>query len=78
MGVPTSDVGYTSATTGRGGHEVHKGHVVALGKEVGKERDCQGETEVTRKLFHYHFANRKSHMDWRGIEQELPRREPGD
>jgi hypothetical protein len=29
MGVPTSEVGYTSATTGRGVHEVHKGHVVA-------------------------------------------------
>jgi hypothetical protein len=32
MRVPTSDVGYTSATTGRGDHEVHHGHVVALGK----------------------------------------------
>jgi hypothetical protein len=32
MGVPTSEVGYTSATTGRGDHEVHKGHVVALEK----------------------------------------------
>jgi hypothetical protein len=31
MGVPTSEVGHTSATTGRGDHEVHKGHVVALG-----------------------------------------------
>jgi hypothetical protein len=30
MGVPTSEVGYTSATTGRGDHEVHKEHVVAL------------------------------------------------
>jgi hypothetical protein len=30
MGVPTSEVGYTSATTGRGDHEVHDGHVVAL------------------------------------------------
>jgi hypothetical protein len=30
MGVPTSEVGYASATTGRGDHEVHKGHVVAL------------------------------------------------
>jgi hypothetical protein len=29
MGVPSSDVGYTSAITGRGDHEVHKGHVVA-------------------------------------------------
>jgi hypothetical protein len=32
MGFPTSEVGYTSATTGRGDHEVHKGHVVALKK----------------------------------------------
>jgi hypothetical protein len=30
MGVPTSQVGYTSATTWRGDHEVHKGHVVAM------------------------------------------------
>jgi hypothetical protein len=30
MGVPTLEVGYTSATTGRGDHEVHKGHVVEL------------------------------------------------
>jgi hypothetical protein len=33
MGVPTSEVGYTSATTGRGDHEVYKGHVVALEKK---------------------------------------------
>jgi hypothetical protein len=36
MGVPTSEVGYTSATTGRGDHEVHKGHVVALGGKKEK------------------------------------------
>jgi hypothetical protein len=30
MGFPTSAVGYTSATAGRGDHEVHKGHAVAL------------------------------------------------
>jgi hypothetical protein len=34
MGVPTLEMGYISATTGRGDHEVHKGHVVALGKTV--------------------------------------------
>jgi hypothetical protein len=50
MGVPTSEVGYTSATTRRGDHEVHKGHVVAL-EEIKKKvrRTCclhlQGETE---------------------------------
>ena len=31
MGVPTSQVGYTSAMPRREDHEVHKGHVVALG-----------------------------------------------
>jgi hypothetical protein len=30
MGVLTLEVGYTSAVTGRGDHEVHKGHVVAM------------------------------------------------
>jgi hypothetical protein len=30
MGVPASEVSYTSASNGRGDHEVHKGHVVAL------------------------------------------------
>jgi hypothetical protein len=34
MGVPTSEVGYTSVTTGRGDHEIHKGHVVALAKKI--------------------------------------------
>jgi hypothetical protein len=33
MGVPTSEVGYTSATAGRGDHEVHKGHVVTLAQK---------------------------------------------
>jgi hypothetical protein len=36
MGVPNSDVGYTSTTTERGDHEVHKGHVVALEKKIIK------------------------------------------
>jgi hypothetical protein len=38
MGVPTSEVGYTSATTGRGDHEVHKGRVVAVGRKNKKLR----------------------------------------
>jgi hypothetical protein len=33
MVVPASEVGYTSAITVRGGHEVHKGHVVVLGEK---------------------------------------------
>jgi hypothetical protein len=32
MGVPTSEVGCTSATTGRGDHEVHKRHIVRAKK----------------------------------------------
>jgi hypothetical protein len=34
MVVPISEVGYTSATTGRGDHAFHKEHVVALEKKV--------------------------------------------
>jgi hypothetical protein len=38
MGDPTSEVGYTSATAGRGDHEVHKGHVVAVERKEKKKR----------------------------------------
>jgi hypothetical protein len=36
MGVPASEVGYSSATIGRENCEVHKGHVVALTKNKTK------------------------------------------
>jgi len=36
MGVPTSEVGYTSAMPRREDHEVHIGHVGALGKKINK------------------------------------------
>ena len=36
MGVPTSEVGYTPAMSRREDHEVHKGHVAALGGEKNK------------------------------------------
>jgi hypothetical protein len=39
MGVPTSEVGYTPAMSRREGHEVHKGHVVALGEGEGEEKN---------------------------------------
>jgi hypothetical protein len=39
VGVPASEVGYTKATTGRGEHEVHKGHVVALEEEEEEEEE---------------------------------------
>jgi len=34
MGVPTSEVGYTSATARRGDHESSYEHVVALEKKI--------------------------------------------
>jgi hypothetical protein len=34
MGVPNSEVGYTSATTGKDEHEVNNGHVVALEEKM--------------------------------------------
>jgi hypothetical protein len=47
MGVQTSEIGYTAATTGRGDHEVHKGHVVALG----------GEKHIYGHVFHIYMQN---------------------
>jgi hypothetical protein len=43
MGVPTLEVGYTSATNGRGDHVVHKGHVVAL-----DNKHCRGHIVLKR------------------------------
>jgi hypothetical protein len=43
MGVPTSDIGYTSTTTGRGDQEVHKGHVVVLEKFFLEGEDSHGD-----------------------------------
>ena len=44
MGVPTSEVGYNSATARRGDHENSYEHVVALGV---REREREGGGEVT-------------------------------
>jgi hypothetical protein len=40
MGFPPLEVGYTTATTGRGDYEVHKGHVVALKKTLSVFPGC--------------------------------------
>jgi hypothetical protein len=67
MGVPTLEVGYTSATTGRGDHEVHKGHVVALGEKCvpkcERPSDCtafctakfKGTTEIMMTSAQYDY-----------------------
>jgi hypothetical protein len=45
MVVPASEVGYTSATTGRGDHEVHKGR-----GGIG------GEKKTNKRLYHIHYT----------------------
>jgi hypothetical protein len=50
MGIPTSEVGYTSAKTGRGDHEVHKGHVVALREIFFSEPEKTEEIHQTRLI----------------------------
>jgi hypothetical protein len=39
MGIPTSEVNYTSATTGRGEHKVHKGNEVALATKKNRNKN---------------------------------------
>jgi hypothetical protein len=62
MGVPTSEIGfgYTSGTTGRVDHKVHKGHVVAMPKKTsafsgkystGDRIRTEDLTTVIRKLY---------------------------
>jgi hypothetical protein len=48
MGIPTIEVGYTSATTGRGDYEVYKGHVLALVWEKKKMLNAPVDKRVCR------------------------------
>jgi hypothetical protein len=51
MGVPNSEVGYTSATTGRGAQEVHKGHVVAPSPPLSKKIFEKNEVSKTSTMY---------------------------
>jgi hypothetical protein len=46
MGVPTLQVGYTSATTGRGDHEVRKGHVAVGGGDIARLLEHKPECSI--------------------------------
>jgi hypothetical protein len=52
MGVPTSEVGYTSVTAGRRDHEVHKGHVVALDGYFELDVICSTKHFKKNSYFH--------------------------
>jgi hypothetical protein len=58
MGVPASEVGYTSATTGRKDHEVHNGHMVALEKERKKRHivSTSSHNVLKRKRFQFSLS----------------------
>jgi hypothetical protein len=63
MGVLTWEVGYTSGTTGRGEHDVHKGHVEALAKKIlcGPTLDSGAMRAFSRKrelktCWHLHLS----------------------
>jgi hypothetical protein len=54
MGVSFSEVGYTSATTGREVHEVHQGHAVAMEENIYiYNRNCFG-TQWQQYSTHLH------------------------
>jgi hypothetical protein len=62
MGVPTSEVGYTFATTGMGDHEVQKGHVVALGKKRNCKQTFLQQIKRTSRTIKYK-VNGIRHLD---------------
>jgi hypothetical protein len=57
MGVPTSEVGYTSATIGKGDHEVHKEHVVALGGGLNSWLRRYGRYKVRSQVPYHSCVN---------------------
>ena len=57
MGVPTSEVGYTSATARRGDHEISYKHVVALGK---KTTVCVAQEDAAAKINSIEFYDNNS------------------
>jgi hypothetical protein len=77
MGVPTLEVDYTSATTGRGDHEVHKGHVVELEekKQYGFMAGLLGSMEMVVN-FRSSFARKWAELlrpsvvvlPWKGLK----------
>jgi hypothetical protein len=71
MGVPSLEVGYTSATTGRGDHEVHKGQVVALeNKNSPGPNLCGGHLKqrVKRTAQSYWLYSARNHSEYRVIK----------
>jgi hypothetical protein len=68
MSVPTLETGYSSATTGRGDHEVHKGHVVALGKK--KVQWANTGRFDTRVCTYIHVLDTRNEIDVQGLECE--------
>jgi hypothetical protein len=55
MGVPTSAVGYISVAAGRGDHEVHKGHVVALARKKFNTGTWAQETDRLENLYSHGY-----------------------
>jgi hypothetical protein len=67
MGVPNSEVGYTSATTRRGDREVHKRHVVALGKNsvvTYQVARWKKQLSADQALFNFVFVAGRYSYEW--------------
>jgi len=62
MGVPTSEVAYTPAMPRREDHEVHKGHVVALGEK--KSIRQQIKEKIWSKKNNYFELTMISSYNW--------------
>jgi hypothetical protein len=50
MGAPTSEVGYTSATTKMGDHEVYMDILVALGKKIPNLKHKQAYVKMDKTV----------------------------
>jgi len=72
MGVSTSEVGYTPAMPTREDYEVHKGHVVALGKRKTMTARKGFWKSLSLQRFHFALILLQKHIRDSSVSSELP------
>jgi hypothetical protein len=65
MGIPSSQVGYTLATTRRADHEVHKGYVMELAQ---KTSTAAHNPRAEHQLINNHCESLKSYTKYDSID----------
>ena len=69
MVAPTSEVDYSPAMPRREDHEVHKGHVVALGEKKILPRTCNKDEKQQDAKYNAEILTKVMKTTWKTFEQ---------